>query len=184
MRVKPHDSVESLRDAIQAAHRSSLRDRVRMVLYAREGSTALDIAARLECSERVVRKWVNRYNNHGGLAGLATLPRSGRPRKLSADQEPALRARLDKPPRPEDGVCALRGLDVKRILAEELGARYSLGGTYVVLRRLGYRSLVPRPQHPKADPKAQEEFQKNTPGDGAGDRPHASRRRDPDLGAG
>jgi transposase len=127
--------------------------------------------------------WIRRYNK-GGLASLKDLPRSGRPRHLEPAREDDVRRRLDAGAQVQDGVCALRGEDFRRILEEEFGARYSLSGAYVVLQRLGYSSLMPRPQHPGADPAAQEEFEKNSPGDGAEHHAHASRSRDPDLGAG
>ncbi|MDB4947801.1 MAG: family transposase, partial [Gemmatimonadetes bacterium] len=135
------------------------------------------------CGQRVVRKWVHRYNE-GAIGGLADRPRSGRPRKLPRESEPRLGERLNAPPRPEDGVCTLRGVDVRRILADEFGVEYSSSGMYVVLHRLGYSSLMPRPKHPKSDAAAQEEFEKNPSGDGADDGSHASRRRDPGVGAG
>lgn len=183
MKVEDRDSLEALREAAQRASDADERDRVRMVMHAKQGDTGAAIAQRLGYTDRAVRKWVRRYNQ-GGLAALRDLPRSGRPRHLEATKEEDVRRRLDDGARPEDGVCALRGEDVRRILADEFGARYSLSGTYAVLHRLGYSSLVPRPQHPDADRAAQEEFEKNSEGDGAEHRPHASRRRDPDLGAG
>jgi transposase len=183
MKVEAHDTLEELREAVHRTSDADERDRVRMVLHAKEGQTGVAIAQRLGYTDRAVRKWIQRYNE-GGLAGLKDLPRSGRPRHLEVAKDKDVRQRLDAGARPDDGVCALRGVDVRRILEEEFGARYSLRGTYVVLHRLGYSSLMPRPRHPKADAAAQEEFEKNSPGDGAEYRPHASRRRDPDLGAG
>ena len=183
MKVVAHDTVEELEAAARRATDAKERDRVRMVLHAMEGETGVGIAERFRCTDRVVRKWVRRYNK-GGLAGLKDLPRSGRPRHLEREREEDVRRRLDAGAQVTDGVCALRGEDLRRILKEEFGARYSLSGTYVLLHRLGYSSLVPRPQHPKADPAAQEEFEKNSPGDGAERGAHASRRRDSDLGAG
>jgi transposase len=183
MRVEPHDTLEELRAAVHRLSDADERDRVRMVMHAKEGETGEAIAQRLGYTSRAVRKWIRRYNE-GGLDGLRDLPRSGRPRHLDVSKEAAVRQRLDAGAQPRDGVCTLRGEDVRRILEEEFGARYSLGGAYVVLHRLGYSSLVPRPQHPEADPAAQEEFEKNTPGDGAERDLHASRRGDPDLGAG
>jgi transposase len=175
MRVKGHDSVEGLQAAARAATDANVRDRIRMVLHALEGDTAQAIAQRLGCSERVVRKWIQRYNAQE-IKGLQTAPRSGRPRSLSAEEEPRLRERLNAGARPEDGVCALTGEDIRRILREEFGATYSLSGTYLLLHRLGYSSLVPRPRHPKHDAQAQAEFEKNTAGDGASRVSHASRR--------
>jgi transposase len=183
MRVEPHDTLEELREAVHRTPDANERDRVRMVLYAKEGQTGAAIGKRLGYTDRSVRGWIRRYNR-GGLGGLKDLPRSGRPRHLDATKEEAVRRRLDAGAKPEDGVCVLRGVDVRRILAEEFGARYTLSGAYVVLHRLGYSSLAPRPRHPQADPSAQEEFEKNTPGDGAEHGLHASRRRDSDLGAG
>jgi transposase len=183
MKVEEHDSLEALREAVQRTSDADERDRIRMVMHAKQGETGAAIAQRLGYVDRAVRKWIQRYNE-GGLAGLKDLARSGRPRHLEAAKDEDVRKRLDEGAKPEDGVCVLRGEDVRRILEEEFGARYSLSGTYALLHRLGYSSLMPRPQHPEADQAAQEEFEKNSPGDGAEHRLHASRRRDPDLGAG
>jgi transposase len=172
-----------LREAVQRTSGADERDRVRMVVHAKQGETGAAIAQRLGYTDRVVRKWIQRYNQ-GGLAGLKDMPRSGRPRHLDAAKDDDVRQRLDEGARAEDGVCTLRGEDVRRILEEEFGARYTLSGTYAVLHRLGYSSLVPRPQHPEANRVAQEEFEKNSSGDGAEHGLHAARRRDPDLGAG
>jgi len=183
MKVEPHNTLEELRIAVQATADADERDRVRMVVHAKQGETGEAIAQRLGYTSRAVRKWINRYNR-GGLEGLKDLPRSGRPRHLEPEQEEGVRQRLDAGAQPGDGVCTLRGEDVRRILAEEFGAHYTLSGTYALLHRIGYSSLAPRPRHPKADPAAQEEFEKNSPGDGAEHALHASRRRDPGLGAG
>src|SRR5215218_1181577 len=183
MRVEPHDTLEELREAVHRTCDADERDRVRMVMHATEGETGVTIGKRLGYTDRAVRNWIRRYNQ-GGLSGLKDLARSGRPRHLEKAKDEDVRRRLDEGAKPEDGVCVLRGEDVRRILEEEFGARYSLSGTYAVLHRLGYSSLMPRPQHPEADAAAQEEFEKNSPGDGAEHRLHASRRRDPDLGAG
>jgi len=183
MRVEPHNTLEELRAAVQRTSDADERDRVRMVMHAMEGKTGAAIAQRLGYTDRAVRKWIHRYNEDG-LDGLRDLPRSGRPRQLEPAREEEVRRRLDAGAQPQDGVCTLRGEDVRRILAEEFGAHYTLSGTYALLHRIGYSSLAPRPRHPRADAAAQAEFEKNTPGDGAQRRVHASRRRDPGLGAG
>lgn len=183
MKVEERDTLEELRVAVRQAADADERDRIRMVVHAKEGETGVAIARRLGCTDRVVRKWIRRYNK-GGLAGLKDLPRSGRPRHLESGRDDEVRQRLDAGAQERDGVCALRGDDVRRILEEEFGASYSLSGAYVVLHRLGYSSLMPRPQHPKADAAVREAFEKNTSGDGAERRAHASRRQDPGLGAG
>ena len=82
----------------------------------------------------------------------------GRRPKLPPQQEGQLKARLDAGPRDSDGVCALRGKDVCRIIEQEFGVVHTLGGIYDVLRRLGYSSLVPRPRHRKNEPPAMQRF--------------------------
>ena len=90
-------------------------------------------------------------------------PRPGRTPKLPRDREAELRARLDAGPRPTDGVCTLRGRDVVAILEREFGVKYSLGGAYDLLARLGDSCLTPRPLHEKADPAAVEDFKARAP---------------------
>ncbi len=41
---------------------------------------------------------------------------SGRRPRMPADRLDDLKRRLAEPPRPEDGVCTLRGDDIRRIL--------------------------------------------------------------------
>jgi len=77
---------------------------------------------------------------------------------LPHDREGAFLERIDLPPRPEDGTWEWRGADIRRLLEQQFGARYTLGGVYKLLHRLGYSDLMPRPQHPEAHPEAQEFF--------------------------
>ena len=115
------------------------------------------IARALGFSRRAVQAWVAAYNR-GGLEALPDRPHPGRTPTLPQDQEARFLERIEAPPRPEDGVCELRGADIRRILEQEFAARYSLSGVYKLLHRLGYSDLMPRPQHPDADPEAQEFF--------------------------
>jgi len=70
--------------------------------------------------------------------------------------------RLDQGATAADGVCTLRGADVRRILEQEFGVLYALPSVYKLLHRLGYSSLAPRPRHKLADPVAQEAFKKSS----------------------
>ena len=73
------------------------------------------------------------------------------------------RERIDAGPTPADGVCTLRAKDVREILRAEFGVAYSLAGVYLLLHRLGYSCLDPRPRHRKSDPAARKEFEKKSP---------------------
>jgi transposase len=138
------------------------RDRYRAVRLALQGKQALEIADRLDRSRRSVQDWVYAYRE-GGIDAIQPRPRPGRRPKLPREREAELKLRLDAGPRPEDGVCTLRGKDVVRILDQEFGVRYSLDGVYDLLERLNYSCLAPRPRHEKGDPAAQQQFKEQAP---------------------
>ena len=157
MYVEDHHSLQQLLDLSQSISDKRLWRRVQTVILAKQGRTASDIAQALSCSLRAVKNWVGQYNR-GGIAALYDRPRPGRPRQLDPQQYPRLMQRLEAPPRPEDGVCTLRGLDLQRILQQEFGVLMSLQAVYDLLHRLDYSSLMPRPQHDEANPEVQEFF--------------------------
>ena len=127
------------------------------------GRTAAAVAAEVLLSERQVYAWVARYN----ADGAAALADRARPRPQGAALGRPTAARLKAPgsagPTEADGVCALRGEDVRRILRDEFGVVRSLQAVYDLLHRLGFEPLRPRPRHPGADPAAQEAFKKASP---------------------
>ena len=170
MTVVERETIEELkarRDAARGDRREWMR--LQAVVRARQGQTAAAIAAALDVSDRSVQRWVEAYNRG---AGLADRPRSGRPCRLDEDQCQALADRLDgmalgkdAPPaaRPPVG-NTWRGDSLRALAQREFGVAYSKSGLYDLLRRMGYVRLMPRPQHPKSDPAAQEAFKKKRGG--------------------
>jgi transposase len=75
----------------------ALVTRARIVLGSADGESIRELAERLEVTQRTVCLWRRRYGE-AGLAGLRSLPRSGRPRTISAAKERAvLSVTLRKP---------------------------------------------------------------------------------------
>ncbi len=138
-----------------------IRARILAIRYMRLGHTVPEAANALGVSERQLRTWVHRYNAEG-IQGLRDRPRPGQPPHLALDRVERFSERVRSGPRPQDGVCTLRGVDLQRILQEEFNAKYSLPGVYFLLHRLGFSSLIPRPKHLKADEQAQAAFKKNS----------------------
>ena len=160
MNVVSHHSEQRLQRLADREPRADLVKRLRTVLMARQGFTAPEVAICTGFSSRSVQEWVARYNREG-LSGLETKEGRGRRPPLTPEDAEQLKQRLDAGPLPDDGLCTLRGKDVQRILPHEFGQLRSLNAVYGLLHRLGYSSLVPRPQHPQADPAAQKEFKKS-----------------------
>jgi len=138
------------------------RDRYRAVLLAIGGDEAIDVAKALGRARRSVQDWAYAYRD-GGIDAVQPARRKGREPKLPRAREAELRARLDAGARVSDGVCTLRGRDVVSILEREFGTKYSLGGAYDLLHRLGYSCLTPRPLHEKSDPGAIAHFKSQAP---------------------
>ena len=153
---------QRLEQLVKSEKSAKQRDRYRAVLLAIDGHEGDDTAVRIGRSPRFVDEWAARYR-HGGIDALRGKKYPGRKPKLTPQQEEQLKARLDAGPRPDDGVCTLRGKDICRIIEKEFGVVHTLGGIYDVLRRLGYSSLVPRPRHRKNDPEAMKTFEEDSP---------------------
>ena len=162
MHVQDRLSLEQL-ERIEREEKDARRaKRLRIVILAIRGFTAPAVAMSVGLSRRVCQQWVQRFNEFG-LDGLEDR-RGGQERlPLTLPQQEAIRQRLDAGPIADDVVCSLRGVDVKRILAEEFGVLRSLSAVYRLLHRLGYSYLRPRPRHRQADPQAQEAFQQQLP---------------------
>jgi transposase len=137
-----------------------VRQRLLAVRLVVMGNTVPQAAKAVGLKQRQSRNWIHRFNAEG-LDGLRDRPRPGQPVKLHRQKEQAFRERIEKGATQEDPTGNLRVKDIQRILREEFGADYCLGGTYFMLHRLGFSSLVPRPYHPKADQQAQTRFKKN-----------------------
>jgi transposase len=157
MFVADHHTMEQLQGLTRALTQQRIWRRAQAVVLAKQGRTATDIADALGCSLKAVTNWVSQYNT-GGIEALHERPRSGRPPLLDPAHYPRLKRRLGDPPRPEDAVCTLRGTDVRQILEREFGVSMSLQAVYDLLHRLGYSSLMPRPQHEGANPEVQAFF--------------------------
>ena len=132
-----------------------VRQRILAIRLLAMGQTVPQAAPVVGLKERQVRNWVHRFQAEG-LEGLRDRPRPGQPKHLPTEKEEAFKGRIRRPPRGR----ILRGPDVQRMLREEFGADYSLGGVYFLLHRLGFSSLSPRPLHPQTDPDAQDAFKK------------------------
>jgi transposase len=163
MHVESHLPLEELERIERAEKDADRSKRLRIVILAAKGWTAPAVAMSVGLSRRICQRWVGRYNEEG-LKGLDDRRGQAHSPPLSPEQEQQVRERLEAGPLPEDNVCALRGVDVQRILAAEFGVVRCLASIYHLLHRLGYSYLRPRPRHRRADPAAQQQFCRELPG--------------------
>lgn len=88
------------RQALKAMTRQAVgrvASRAWFVLWFAEQVSPPEIAARMQCKNKTVRKWLRRYQQDG-TTGLGDLPRSGRPTKRSPGLEQAVFMQVNQPP--------------------------------------------------------------------------------------
>ena len=77
--AEERNELEAIAGRLSAPFRTV--QRARMVLYAAQGLTNVEIAARLDTTPEVVAKWRRRFRSDR-VAGLLDKPRAGRPRRF------------------------------------------------------------------------------------------------------
>lgn len=155
--------LQKLKEKSRNETNAKQRDRYRAVALAIQGWQTKVIMEKLDRSKNFVQRWSYFYRD-GGIEAIAPKCNTGRPTKLPRKKEPQLIKRIKNGPTDIDnGVCALRGKDVQRILEEEFGVKYSLFGVYDLMHRLGFSCLKPRPKHRKNDPEKMKQWLEQAP---------------------
>jgi transposase len=112
---------------------------------------------------QTLRDWVHHYNAEG-VVGLRERRTSGNKSPLGATEKQALAALVEAGPDPAvHRVVRWRRVDLQKELKTRFGVEVHERTVGKYLAALGYRRLSVRPQHPEADPQAQEAFKKTFP---------------------
>jgi transposase len=149
------NQVERLKKALAREKDPVVRQRLQMILLREDGKTQEEIAELMGVSLSTVNRAHMAYD-HGGRAALRPKPKGGRRREnLTLKEEKAFLNQFAK----TAGAGELLNIrDVKAAYEKVIGHPTSNSTIYNLLERHGWRKLMPRPFHPKRDPKAQEAF--------------------------
>jgi transposase len=146
----------------KAPHREVKRAQI--VLLAEQGLTNAEIARRMSCTEKTVRKWRHRFATAGSVKALRDAPRSGRPARVTVEQ----RADLVKIAcqRPDPTKTAFRSTWTYGALAEVFfattGVRLSESEVGRILRESELRPHHVRPWLHSPDPEFREKVRRIT----------------------
>ena len=153
----------ALRRLAKAAASAAVARRLLALAAVLDGEGRREAARRAGMDRQTLRDWVRRFNAEGP-AGLADRPRSGRRPRLDPAQRGEPAAIVERGPDPEgDGIVRWRLADLGAVAKDRFGAADRERGMGKLLKRLGFARLSARPIHPKADPAAQEAFEKTSP---------------------
>lgn len=159
--VGDQPTVARLAERLKRASSHSEYQRIQCVLIrATLGSSAAEIAQLLGWSTATVHVMHSRWAKEGE-AVFDVRPRGGRRHQyLSPEQETALLSPF------VDRATAggmLTVAEVQKAYQERVGREVASSTVYRLLERHGWRKVVPRPRHPKADVSAQAAFKKAPP---------------------
>lgn len=154
-------SVHTLADQLKKARGRPEYQHIQCVLIrATLGSSAAEIARLLGWSTATVHILHSRYAREGD-AVFALRVRGGRNHQyLTPAEEEAFLAPFI---RQAKAGAILEVSAIHDAYCKRIGRKAALSTTYRMLEHHGWRKIVPRPHHPKADPAAQRGFKKNSP---------------------
>lgn len=112
-----------------------------------EGMKNDEVAEKLDSDKRVISSWVRRYKEKG-LEGLLTKKRTtGGHYNLTFEEEAELLKPFEE--RAQKGEMIETG-EIKEAYRKVVGHSIGGGQIYMVLKRHGWRKIMPRSRHPKA----------------------------------
>lgn len=154
-------TIAALAQRLKRATSHAQYQRIQCVLIrATLGSTAAEIAQLLGWSTATVHVMHSRWAKEGE-ALFDVRGRGGRRHQhLSAQEEGEFLAPFTAKAR-AGGL--LHVSEIKQALEQQVGATVAASTVYRMLDRHGWRKVVPRPRHPKADMAAQAAFKKTAP---------------------
>jgi transposase len=104
----------------------------------------------LNVSRNTVLLWCNRFEIDP-YGGLTDLPRSGRPKILSTEEEKEVEELLDTSLEKITVESSLAGNDLKNFIKVQFNKICSLSYIYKIVEKLGFSYKMPQPIHPKND---------------------------------
>jgi transposase len=171
--LQDHLDTEGLRQRMLETKDREQFQRWQALYLTSKGLRAEQVADYVGVSRGTVHQWVYHYN-HEGPEGLELEGRGGRRfGLLTLEQEQAVLGTLRA--EAEQG-RVVGAFSLRSQVEKQVGKQVSKDYLYDLLHRHGWRKVIPRPRHPKADPSQQEAFKKNFPS-GWQPPPLASRRK-------
>ena len=153
-----HLDQDGLKKRMKASADREQFQRWQSIFLTGKGLSSEVVAEYVGTTKGTVHQWVYQYN-HDGPDGFLLQGRGGRRfGLLTLDEESDLLEQVRT--KAEQGRI-LTASAVRSHIEEKTGQTVSKDYLYDILHRHGWRKVMSRPQHPKADKEKQEEFKKN-----------------------
>ena len=148
--------MKNIRASLKSVKDHEIRERLLMI-QAAEQQPLREVAKTFRCTHGKVDYWKKRYDK-SGIKGLYTKPRSGRPPKITMEQEAEVRRVVRK----HNMKQGWRTQNVRSLIFEKAGVKYSFRHTIRIIQRWGLAKIKPRPRYAFSKEEDREEFLKKT----------------------
>jgi transposase len=160
--LEQHLTTDELERRYRQARDPVERSHFQILWLVSQGNLTREVVAATGYSATWIRTICQRYNAQGAVGvGDRRHANPGAVALLTPAQQAELGQVLQAAP-PDGGLWTSR--KVADWISRQTGRRVGVQRGWEYLKRLGYTPPVPRPTHAKADPEAQEQFRKNSPG--------------------
>lgn len=149
---------DNFNELAKKATNARLKQRYLALAHFQDNRSRSDIAIFLKVSRTSVNKWVSQYLKYG-IDGLVAKKQSGRPQKLSKNQQQKLSEYIKQGEQSQQG-GRLTGSDIQHYILAEFNVEYHLATIYRLLERLGFSWITSRSRHPKQSDETQDSFKK------------------------
>lgn len=152
-------SVSALRALAGKTDDGAVVRRLLAIALVLEGRCRTEAASLNGMTRQTLRDWVHRYNELGP-EGLFALPRRNGPLpRLTAEQQAKVVEWVEQGPNLErDGVVRWRCVDLQRRIGQAFAVQLHERTVGKLLRKLSFRRVSVRPQHPQSKPEEQAVF--------------------------
>ena len=126
--------------------------KLRVLLIRLSGASVAETAQRMNCSVRKVSRLISEYKKQGLEEFMRCKYVGGNHRSLSEEEEKEILSQFEK--MAEEGHI-VTAQDIEKELDKRIGKDTGRGYIYMLLKRHGWRKVMPRAKHPrKADEEA------------------------------
>ena len=131
--------IEELREQYKGEKDADVRERILMIIWLKSGKSTYEVGDLLFCPHSKVAYWKKRFNG-GGLEGLRTAERPGRPGSIDGRTEEEIRTELS-------GSDHWSTSEISRIVREKSGVTYTRRHIGRMAQEWGYSLITPRKKY-------------------------------------
>ena len=148
---------ERIKEAAKKNKNKRVEKKLQVLIMRHENIGNEEISARTGYNVRYITTLMGQYKKQG-LEEFIRIKQTSHNRNMSVEQEAKVLAKFEEE---ADAGHELTVNQIRQGLESELGKETSVAYAYRVLKRHGWRKVMPRPKHPKAAGKEEQDSSKN-----------------------